>query len=316
MVITQLLVPRTKVPAMWAYVFNSGLSGLTRTKRLLTLTTANSNSDASRHRHAIVRFSIFLLMSTAMILSLMLVPAGSIQRETEKSKITAIELNQQDNPIIDFVIIASKKNQSDFIDKLFGNPPSTKSQEKVPDTPKNTERKKPKIDQPKSEGAGGLDYSNLESIDLGFSIEGAPSAAFSVDIPYYWKRINNGLSNQLIFISPDSDPDAQMSLAITGEPANGRTDQDFAIAHATELQDIGDAKIIEQGPVKTAAGPGWRVLLKVTSPSDMDILLVDEMVVIRSGPVLYKLELTAPEPIWHVAQQIMKQALGTLYIAQ
>ena len=249
----------------------------------------------------------FLLAAIGFLLFQILPAAGKPQLDVTVDLPAKFVTNAADMSRGRIIVIGANNDQSEFLDNLFGDTDSTNKQ--VERESENLER-----DKPKGKASYGLDYLNLESLDFGFAIEGVPEAAFSVDIPNFWNRLDNSLSHQLIFASPDSDPDAKATLAINGELANGRTDQDAALAHAIELVNIGDAEIIDSRKIETAAGPGWRVLLKVNSPSDIDMLLIDELVVIKKGSTLYQLELTAPEPIWHAAEEVMKRALETIFI--
>jgi hypothetical protein len=159
------------------------------------------------------------------------------------------------------VILIANKDEPEFLNDLFGDNGSPNKSLKLdkpvistgPPTPDQpTQPVTPAPDSPETnefdddvhygDTPYGIDYINIESFDFGFAIKGNPQAAFSLDIPSFWDRIDNELSHQLIFASPDTDFDAQVSLAITGEIANGRTAQDVANAHALELQDMTDKR--------------------------------------------------------------------------
>lgn len=268
------------------------------------------------------KFPTVLLAAIGLLLSPMSPAAGKLQLDVTADLPAKIVTSASGKSGVRSIVTAANNDQSKFLDDLFGGSgsadkktESTKpSKPAKPTEPVEREPENPENNNPNNDASFGIEYSNLESLDLGFAIEGVSEAAFSVDIPNFWNRIDSGLNHQLIFASPDSDPDAQATLAITGELANGRTDQDAALAHATELANISGGEIIDSNNIETAAGPGWRVLLKVGSPSNVDMFLIDELVVIKKGSTLYQLELTAPEPIWHAAEEIMKRALKTIFI--
>lgn len=157
-------------------------------------------------------------------------------------------------------------------------------------------------------------FQRIESRSYGFAVDGAKgSGSFTVEIPQAWLREEaSGLVHELVFKSPDDDPDAMMSIAFTGRLANGLSAKAVATAHGRELQDIGDAKIIASESISVGPFSAYRLMLKVVSPSDVDTLLVDELVVIERDDMLFTIEMTAPEPIWHTAAQATRKALESL----
>lgn len=157
-------------------------------------------------------------------------------------------------------------------------------------------------------------YRTISSRDYGFKVEGHPTdASFSVDVPEGWIREEaGGAAHELVFKSPDNDPDAMMFLAFTAEPLRGRSAEAKATAQAKHLQEIGGAEIVDKGAVSVGSLPGYRIQLKVVSPSDLDTKLVDTIIVLKRGKLLYTLEMTAPEPIWHTAGLAIERAVKTL----
>lgn len=157
-------------------------------------------------------------------------------------------------------------------------------------------------------------FQRIKSRAFGFAVDGARGGgSFEVEIPQAWVREEaSGLANELAFKSPDDDPDAKMSIAFTGKPAAGRSAKDLATAHGRELQEIGDAKIIESKSISIGPYSAYRLLLKVVSPSNIGTMLVDELVVIERDDMLFLIEMTAPEPIWHTAGQATEKALESL----
>ncbi|MCC0042408.1 MAG: zinc ribbon domain-containing protein [Rhodobiaceae bacterium] len=166
-------------------------------------------------------------------------------------------------------------------------------------------------------GPDAFSYVRIASSERGFGVAGvAGPVGFAVDIPEAWVREENTLEHELVFRSPDSDLDAQMFLAFMGEPLMGRTPRSALAEQVAEMQSMADAQIVEQGPVETAAGPGERVILRFASPAGPGSMLMDETIVLRRGDILYRIELTAPEAIWHTANQAMQRVVQTLEFAQ
>lgn len=174
-------------------------------------------------------------------------------------------------------------------------------------------------DSPESNLPGGergpdeFSYRHVNSADFGFAVENARGpAGFSVDIPEGWVRVPNTLEHELIFASPDDDPDAQMFLAIRAEPAQGRTATQALAEQIAEMQSMTETEILEQGAANTAFAPGRRALLRFFSPQDTPGKMMDELVVLSRGELIYRLELTVPEPVWHTGRQVMARALASM----
>lgn len=160
-------------------------------------------------------------------------------------------------------------------------------------------------------------YRRIASRDFGFDVEGiANDPSFFVEIPDFFVREGAAdSSNELVFRSPDDDPDALIFLAFVGEPAAGRTAEDAAREQAEMLLDMGNGIILEDGPVRVGDRTAYRIRQKLDSPSDIDTMLVEDLVVFEQEQMVFKVALTAPEPIWHTAEQAMARALQTLAFA-
>lgn len=174
-------------------------------------------------------------------------------------------------------------------------------------------------DLPESNSPGGargpdeFSYRTVNSADYGFTVANARGpAGFSVDIPEGWVRVPNTLEHELTFASPDDDPDAQMFLAIRAEPAQGRTATKALAEQVAEMQSMTETEILEQGPANAAFAPGRRALLRFLSPQDMPGKMMDELVVLSRGDLVYRIELTVPEPVWHTGRQVMVRALASM----
>lgn len=164
---------------------------------------------------------------------------------------------------------------------------------------------------PQEHGPDEFSYQRIESAEFGFEVAGRP-IGFSVDIPEYWVRVPNTLEHELIFASPDDDPDAQMFLALRAEPAQGQSAAEALAGQVGEMQSMAETEILEHGSVETASGPAVRVLLRFFSPSESPVKLMDEIVVLQVRDLTYRIELTVPEPVWHTGRQVMQRALETL----
>lgn len=165
------------------------------------------------------------------------------------------------------------------------------------------------------QGVDTFRYQHIRSADAGFKVAGVKGdVGFSMDIPTGWQRQEGVQEHELVFKSPDDTPESQMFLAVLAEPATkGHSAADVATAHITELRDMAaDAEVLEQAEILSRVGTGQRAVLRYIGPSDSPGKLMTEMVVFQHGKVIYRLELTAPEPLWHTAQQAMEQALASL----
>lgn len=165
------------------------------------------------------------------------------------------------------------------------------------------------------QGVDTFRYQHIRSADAGFKVAGVKGeVGFSMDIPTGWQRQEGTQEHELVFKSPDDTPELQMFLAVLAEPATkGHSAADVATTHLAELRDMAaDAEVLEQAEILSRVGTGQRAVLRYIGPSDSPGKLMTEMVVFQHGKVIYRLELTAPEPLWHTAQQAMEQALASL----
>ncbi len=164
-------------------------------------------------------------------------------------------------------------------------------------------------------GPDGFHYQHIRSADYGFRLEKVQGdAGFVMDIPEGWQRQEGTEQHELVFKSPDSDPEMQMFLAVMAEPAQkGRSASNVLATHVAELKDLAaDAEVLEKGAANIAGSKGQRALLRYIGPDDVAGKLMTEMLVFQRGAVMYRLELTAPANLWHTAQQAMQQAQATL----
>jgi hypothetical protein len=165
------------------------------------------------------------------------------------------------------------------------------------------------------QGVDTFRYQHIRSADAGFKVEGVKGGVgFSMDIPAGWQRQEGTQEHELVFKSPDDTPESQMFLAVLAEPAvKGSSAADVATTHLAELRDMAaDAEVLERAEILSRVGTGQRAVLRYIGPSDSPGKLMTEMVVFQHGKVIYRLELTTPEPLWHTAQQAMEQALASL----
>ena len=162
-------------------------------------------------------------------------------------------------------------------------------------------------------GPDEFSYQRIASADLGFAVEGTSAPThFTIDIPEGWVRIPNTMDHELVFASPDDDPDAQMFLALIGKPSEGKSLSAALDDRLSIIKDMTETETLERGQVTTNAGPAERARLRYLGPSDEQVMLIDETAVFQRGDITYVIELTVPEPVWHTGQQVIEQALKTL----
>lgn len=166
---------------------------------------------------------------------------------------------------------------------------------------------------PGERGPDEFSYQRIASADLGFAVEGTSGPTrFAVDIPEGWVRVPNTMDHELVFASPDDDPDAQMFLAILARPSGGKSLPAALDEQLSIIRDMTDTETLERGQVVTNAGPAERARLRYLGPSDEQVTLIDDTAVLQRGDITYAIELTVPEPVWHTGQQVIEQALKTL----
>jgi hypothetical protein len=173
----------------------------------------------------------------------------------------------------------------------------------------------PLADTPVVEGPDNFHYQHIRSADYDFRLEKVQGdAGFMMDIPEGWMRQEGTQEHELVFKSPDSDPDAQMFLAVMAEPTQkGRSASTVLATHVSELRDLAaDAEVVGKGAATVAGSKGQRAVLRYIGPEGVTGNLMTEMLVFQRGAVMYRLELTAPEPLWHTAQQALQQAQASL----
>lgn len=162
-------------------------------------------------------------------------------------------------------------------------------------------------------GPDEFSYLRIVSADLGFAVEGTSGPSrFTVDIPEGWVRVPNTMDHELVFASPDDDPDAQMFLAIIAGPSEGKSLSAALDDRLGIFSDMTDTETLERGPVATNAGPAERARLRYLGPSGDQVMLIGDTAMLQRGDITYLIELTVPEPVWHTGQQVIEQALKTL----
>lgn len=166
---------------------------------------------------------------------------------------------------------------------------------------------------PGERGPDEFSYQRIASADLGFAVEGTSAPThFTIDIPEGWVRVPNTMDHELVFASPDDDPDAQMFLALIGKPSEGKSLSAALDDRLSIIKDMKETETLERSQVTTNAGPAERARLRYLGPSDEQVMLIDETAVFQRGDITYVIELTVPEPVWHMGQQVIEQALKTL----
>lgn len=166
-------------------------------------------------------------------------------------------------------------------------------------------------------GPDEFSYQRIVSTDLGFAVEGTSGPTrFTVDIPEGWVRVPNTMDHELVFASPDDDPDAQMFLAILARPSEGQSLSAALDAQLSIINDMTETETLERGPLATNAGPAEHARLRYLGPSDAQVMLIDDTAVFQRGDITYAIELTVPEPVWHTGQQAIEQVLKTLTFEQ
>ena len=167
---------------------------------------------------------------------------------------------------------------------------------------------------------GGVDafsYKRIASRTYSFNVHGvAADPSFFVEIPKFFiveEEAKN--DNEVVFKSPDEDPDATIYLAFKGSSANANTAKAHATLHALTLQEMGGGKVVAEQAFEFNGRPAYRIRQEMMSAHDSGSQLVDEVAVIQQDDVLLAINLTAPKPIWHTASQAMEQALATLAFA-
>ncbi|MBV6649696.1 MAG: hypothetical protein KI789_08240, partial [Hoeflea sp.] len=162
-------------------------------------------------------------------------------------------------------------------------------------------------------GPDEFSYQRIASADLGFAVEGTSGPTrFTVEIPEGWVRVPNTMDHELVFASPDDDPDAQMFLAILARPSGGKSLPAALDEQLSIIKDMTETETLERGQVVTNAGPAERARLRYLGPSEEQVMLIDDTAVLQRGDITYVIELTVPEPVWHTGQQVIEQALKTL----
>jgi len=162
-------------------------------------------------------------------------------------------------------------------------------------------------------GPDEFSFHSIMSADLGFAVEGTSGPTrFAIDIPDGWVRVPNTMDHELVFASPDDDPDAQMFLAILARPSEGKSLSEALDDQLSIIKDMTDTETLERDQVTTSAGPAERARLRYLGPSDAQVMLIDDTAVLQRGDITYAIELTVPEPVWHTGQQVIEQALKTL----
>lgn len=162
-------------------------------------------------------------------------------------------------------------------------------------------------------GPDEFSYQRIASADLSFAVEGTSGPTrFTVDIPEGWVQVPNTMDHELVFASPDDDPDAQMFLAILARPSEGKSLSAALDDQLSIIRDMTDTETLERGQVATNAGPAERARLRYPGPSDEQLMLIGDTAVLQRGDITYAIELTVPEPVWHTGQQAIEQALKTL----
>jgi hypothetical protein len=162
-------------------------------------------------------------------------------------------------------------------------------------------------------GPDEFSYQRINSAELGFAVEGASAPIhFTVDIPDGWVRVANTMDHELVYASPDDDPDAQMFLAIIARPSGGKPLSTALDDQLGILREITDTETLERGQVTVASGPGERARLRYVGPGDQQGMMIDDTVAFEHGDITYVVELTVPEPVWHTGQQVIEQILTTL----
>ena len=97
-------------------------------------------------------------------------------------------------------------------------------------------------DTPPDAGPDQMSFRRIVAADYGFAIDGM-SAPFSVEIPDYWiKEVNTELESELVFRSPDDDPDTMMFIAFVGRAVSSSA-KEIASSTAEQLQQIGGGEI-------------------------------------------------------------------------
>ena len=166
---------------------------------------------------------------------------------------------------------------------------------------------------PGERGPDEFSYQRIASADLGFTVEGASGPTrFTIDIPEGWVRVPNTMDHELVYASPDDDPDAQMFLAILSRPSGGKSLPAALDDQLGIIKDLTDTETLERVQIATSAGPAERARLRYPGPSDEQVMLIDDTAVLQRGDVTYVIALTVPEPVWHTGQQVIEQALQTL----
>jgi hypothetical protein len=166
-------------------------------------------------------------------------------------------------------------------------------------------------------GPDEFSYQRINSAELGFAVEGASAPIhFTVDIPDGWVRVANTMDHELVYASPDDDPDAQMFLAIIARPSAGKSLPAALEEQLSIIKDMTETETLERGQVTTNAGPAERARLRYLGPSEEQVMLIDDTAVLQRGDITYAIELTVPEPVWHTGQQAIEQVLKTLTFEQ
>jgi hypothetical protein len=124
------------------------------------------------------------------------------------------------------------------------------------------------------------------------------------------------MDHELVFASPDDDPNAQMFLAIIGKPSGGESLSAALDDRLSLIKDMTETETLERGQVTTNAGPAERARLRYLGPSEEQVMLIDDTTVFQRGDITYVIELTVPEPVWHTGQQAIEQVLKTLTFEQ
>lgn len=170
---------------------------------------------------------------------------------------------------------------------------------------------------PGERGPDEFSFHSIVSADLGFAVAGTSGPTrFTVDIPVGWVQVPNTMDHELVFASPDDDPDAQMFLAILARASGGKTLSADLDDRLSIIKDMTDTETLERGQVATNAGPAERARLRYLGPSDEQVMLIDDTAVLQRGDITYVIEVTVPEPVWHTGQQVIEQALKTLSFQQ
>jgi hypothetical protein len=153
---------------------------------------------------------------------------------------------------------------------------------------------------PGEQGPDEFSYQRIASSDFGFAVEGTRGPIrFTVDIPEFWVRVPNTQDHELVFASPDDDPDAQMFLALVGKPSKGKSLSAALDDQLSIFKEMMDAETLERGQVATNAGPAERARLRYLDTNDANVILTHDTAVLQRGDITYAIELTVPEPVWH-----------------